>query len=267
METKSVDDRSSCLDDPIIETKRHISINHMDVCRFFGPRDPEYSKVASAMTYILKKTESGTHTRSHPPHKGPLSHGSSVAGEQLWDASPPEAQGCAEETALRVTEETALSVCNRVDASVEQSPVKRLHSTEINEGLTGLKATQGTNPRLFFSTGEYIAWRGVSQLPRLPDLPWFQPQHKLSQQSTSRKRPSFVARPSPQGMDLEKRSIVDRQGILVGLLGRAPSEGLEAMIVPKLVSDLSKSLLELVEGEAPHAVHKFLDPTTNDPSA
>lgn len=34
--TKVVDDRSFYFNDPTIETKRHISENHMDICRFYG---------------------------------------------------------------------------------------------------------------------------------------------------------------------------------------------------------------------------------------
>ncbi|KAH8884927.1 hypothetical protein GQ53DRAFT_602649, partial [Thozetella sp. PMI_491] len=49
---KVVEDTSSCLDDPKIETKQHISRNHMNMCRFFGHSDPEYLKVEAAITLI-----------------------------------------------------------------------------------------------------------------------------------------------------------------------------------------------------------------------
>ncbi|KAK0617057.1 hypothetical protein B0T14DRAFT_459736, partial [Immersiella caudata] len=48
-----VDEASSCLNDPIIETKQRISSNHMNMCRFSGPQDPEYSKVAAGLTFII----------------------------------------------------------------------------------------------------------------------------------------------------------------------------------------------------------------------
>ena len=57
--TKVVDDQSSCLGDPTIETKQHISRNHMDMCRFSGLRDPEYLKVAAAMALILGTIKRG----------------------------------------------------------------------------------------------------------------------------------------------------------------------------------------------------------------
>jgi len=37
-----VDDLSSCLGDPTVETKLQISSNHMDMYRFSGLQDPEY---------------------------------------------------------------------------------------------------------------------------------------------------------------------------------------------------------------------------------
>lgn len=60
--SKVVVDQSSCLDDPTIETKQHISRNHMDMCRFSGLHDPEYSKVAAVMTFILGTIENGADT-------------------------------------------------------------------------------------------------------------------------------------------------------------------------------------------------------------
>jgi len=57
--TKVVDDQSSCLDDPTIETRQHISSNHMDMCRLSSLDDPQYSKVAAAMTLTVGAIEDG----------------------------------------------------------------------------------------------------------------------------------------------------------------------------------------------------------------
>jgi hypothetical protein len=99
--TQVVDDLSSCLGDPMIETKLYISSNHMDMCRFSGLQDPEYLKVAAAMTFILG-TESVVDAISNeqPLSRGPspaaslneVSQGLFIVDEQLRDASPPEAQ-------------------------------------------------------------------------------------------------------------------------------------------------------------------------------
>ncbi|ROW07965.1 hypothetical protein VMCG_03419 [Cytospora schulzeri] len=50
---KVVDDESSRLDEPTIETHRHISNNHMDMVRFTGLEDNEYRKVASAISLVI----------------------------------------------------------------------------------------------------------------------------------------------------------------------------------------------------------------------
>ncbi|RYP32296.1 hypothetical protein DL767_005271 [Monosporascus sp. MG133] len=44
-----VEDTSSYLNLPAIETTEHIGRNHMDMCRFSGPEDVEYKKVAAAL--------------------------------------------------------------------------------------------------------------------------------------------------------------------------------------------------------------------------
>ncbi|KAK8877490.1 Ankyrin repeat domain-containing 50 protein [Apiospora arundinis] len=49
---KVVDDSSSYLNAPDLEVTEHIGQNHMDMCRFVGPHDPEYRKVAAAITHI-----------------------------------------------------------------------------------------------------------------------------------------------------------------------------------------------------------------------
>ncbi|KAI0438491.1 hypothetical protein F4803DRAFT_91608 [Xylaria telfairii] len=46
---KVVEDTSSYLNFPAIEITEHIGRNHMDMCRFSGPEDVEYKKVAAAL--------------------------------------------------------------------------------------------------------------------------------------------------------------------------------------------------------------------------
>jgi energy-coupling factor transporter ATP-binding protein EcfA2 len=65
---KVVDDQSSCLDNPTLEIRRHISRNHMDMCRFSGLQDPEYRKVEAALKHILGTIE----TRSRCASGGPI---------------------------------------------------------------------------------------------------------------------------------------------------------------------------------------------------
>jgi ankyrin repeat protein len=44
------------LNDPDIEVTQHIASNHMDMCRFNGPDDAEYVKVAGALNRVLEAT-------------------------------------------------------------------------------------------------------------------------------------------------------------------------------------------------------------------
>ncbi|KAL8941011.1 MAG: hypothetical protein Q9216_002491 [Gyalolechia sp. 2 TL-2023] len=49
---KVVEDVSSCLGDPSLETTQHIASNHMDMCRFGAVSDLEYRKVVAAFQLI-----------------------------------------------------------------------------------------------------------------------------------------------------------------------------------------------------------------------
>ncbi|KAL8366751.1 hypothetical protein RB595_010556 [Gaeumannomyces hyphopodioides] len=167
--TKVVDDRSSCLDDPTIETKRHISENHMDMCRFYGLQDPEYLKVAAAMTFILGTIGDRKHTISPLHEQLPLRTPSDTSilyeqsppklpavGSQVQDSfSPPETPSCRDER----------SVSDGIDATLKESLVERLFFSKIDERLTHLTAAQGRTCRWFLAKPEYTAWRDMAQQP------------------------------------------------------------------------------------------------------
>ncbi|KAK5304595.1 hypothetical protein LTR99_003658 [Exophiala xenobiotica] len=57
---KVVEDSASCLNDATIETVQHIASNHMEMCRFSGINDPEYTKVAAAVERILASASNRT---------------------------------------------------------------------------------------------------------------------------------------------------------------------------------------------------------------
>ncbi|KAK0652759.1 hypothetical protein B0T16DRAFT_347215, partial [Cercophora newfieldiana] len=67
---KVVEDRSSCLGSPP-EMTEHIEKNHMDMCRFTGPRDMEYKKVVA----VLERTTDTITRRPIPIHTEPLDEG------------------------------------------------------------------------------------------------------------------------------------------------------------------------------------------------
>ncbi|KAK0746428.1 hypothetical protein B0T18DRAFT_368817 [Schizothecium vesticola] len=78
---KVVEDESSCIGDPELETKRHIGKDHRDMVRFSGDSDPEYQKVAHALRSIYDHVQvpSGPHLQRSditednvPSNNGPL---------------------------------------------------------------------------------------------------------------------------------------------------------------------------------------------------
>ncbi|KAK3310943.1 uncharacterized protein B0T15DRAFT_519936 [Chaetomium strumarium] len=70
---KVVDDQSSCLDNPALEIRQHISRNHMDMCRFSGLQDPEYRKVEAALKRILGTIEARKRCEKRSPMESSIS--------------------------------------------------------------------------------------------------------------------------------------------------------------------------------------------------
>lgn len=131
MGTKVVDDHSSCLDDIRIETKRHISSNHMDMCRFSGLEDTQYTKVAGAITSIIGRAATRDARR---------------------------------ETSLQAPQPEPLTTCNQpqgIDAAMKARLVELLFFPQIDQRLTGLAAAQGKTCRWFLAKQEYRAWRDL----------------------------------------------------------------------------------------------------------
>ncbi|KAK1772152.1 hypothetical protein QBC33DRAFT_463161, partial [Phialemonium atrogriseum] len=60
---KVVEDSSSSMDLPAIETTQHINRDHMEMCRFTGPDDTEFKKIASALVRMadgLRPSDQGS---------------------------------------------------------------------------------------------------------------------------------------------------------------------------------------------------------------
>jgi hypothetical protein len=153
-----IDDTSLCLNDPTVETKQHISSNHMDMCRFSGLEYPEYLKMAAAMTFILGTIENGTHTISREPslarrlfrdispitESRRVSRGLSIVRDQLRETSPlPETR-----------KEPVTRVSHSIDATTKQSLIDQLYFAKIDERLT---AAQGATYRWFLTKPEYTS--------------------------------------------------------------------------------------------------------------
>ncbi|KAL8393686.1 hypothetical protein RB595_003429 [Gaeumannomyces hyphopodioides] len=199
---KVVNDHSSCLDDVRIETKRHISSNHMDMCRFSGLEDAQYTKVAAAMTFIIGRATT-LDARHETPHQVPQpelplvptppttylhptipasstvitigsdpGHDSGLselpltanAGTEMEDVHDREV---GRETSREATVRTHRSpggahTMASIDAATKSSLVGLLFFSEIDQRLTGLTAAQGKTCRWFLSKREYQAWRDLT---------------------------------------------------------------------------------------------------------
>ncbi|KAK0640873.1 ankyrin repeat-containing domain protein [Cercophora newfieldiana] len=169
--TRVVDDQSSCLNDPTIETKQRISSNHMDMCRFYGSQDQEYLKVAAALKFIL-----GT-IRARPAR----------AAQQQLHVSPRATQNLGSDTdmddgavhlesaaterksqaylgeRIRDDDKPPPTARRGIPAEIRDALVKQLYFAKIDERLTSLAAAQGTSCRWFLDKPEYASWRDFAK--------------------------------------------------------------------------------------------------------
>ncbi|KAH6628296.1 hypothetical protein F5144DRAFT_303722 [Chaetomium tenue] len=152
--TKVVEDWSSCLNNPVLETKQFISSNHMDMCRFSGLKDSEYTKVAAALNQILGTIESREGTvKCRQTSKGGQSPGTA-------HEPPISEQGIQNNNGSHQT------------LDLWKLLVEKLYFTEIDERLTNLTAAQRGTCRWFLNTPEYTSWREPTQQPSLGSFLW-----------------------------------------------------------------------------------------------
>ncbi|KAK4234896.1 Inversin, partial [Achaetomium macrosporum] len=150
--TKVVEDRSSCLNTPTLETRQFISSNHMDMCRFPGLQDPEYVKVAAAMGRIMGTIEARSQDTPRATDSEHINRELSVVeDEHLPPAQEARYQGW--KAAESITQETKSAL------------IEQLYFTKIDERLTSLTAAQGRTCRWFLSKPEYTSWRNPANQP------------------------------------------------------------------------------------------------------
>ena len=155
---KVVDDESSRLDDPAIETPRHISSNHMNMCRFSSIRDPEYQKVAAAIERILQDLPTKLQTglaRLDSLETGPCmpdvsSQWSRTRGNRQMDNFCP--------------------VHGQADA--RQNLIDLLHFDQIDARLMTLKTAQAKTCQWFLQKPEYIDWMCAEKLQEHHGFLW-----------------------------------------------------------------------------------------------
>lgn len=150
--TQVVEDRSSCLNIPALETRLFISGNHMDMCRFPGLQDPEYAKVAAAMERIMETIEARSEDTSQATDSEHVNRDLSVVEDE--DLPPgPEARYQGWGAAASITQETKSAL------------IEQLYFAKIDERLTNLTTAQGRTCRWFLSKPEYTSWRNPANQP------------------------------------------------------------------------------------------------------
>ncbi|KAN0072906.1 ankyrin repeat domain containing protein [Elaphomyces granulatus] len=156
---KVVDDESSSLHDPAIETPRHISSNHMNMCRFSGTGDPEYQKVAAAIERVLQDLstklqpglvrldgiESGDSARPRTPVVPP--QWSRTGDNHQTDNFCP-----------------VLETTDPGQADARQNLIDLLQFDQIDARLITLKTAQAKTCRWFLWKPEYTDWMCVEKL-------------------------------------------------------------------------------------------------------
>ncbi len=162
---KVVDDGSSCLSNFTLETRQHIARNHMDMCRFHGLQDPQYSKVAAAMNHILETLERRPVELNPGKFAGP---GSPTVMNDAEDGeccdhnprspSPTEVRQWTEDMP-QDNQHTGLS------EEMRKSLIRQLYFSKIDERLTSLTAAQEKTCRWFLAKPEYASWRDPEQRP------------------------------------------------------------------------------------------------------
>ncbi|KUI70954.1 Ankyrin-2 [Cytospora mali] len=138
-----VEDESSRLDEPRIETTRHISSNHMDMVRFTGIGDNEYIKVKSAIDIVTNKLRS---TRRADKDSG-AETGFKI-GQDMDSAMDLE---------LPVPQE-------KFQPEAREDLKRLLYFDEIDARLLNLKPAYKTTCQWILKKDKYIEWLSAERL-------------------------------------------------------------------------------------------------------
>jgi hypothetical protein len=118
----------------------------MDMCRFSGLQDTEYTKVAAALTHILGMIESRADTAGREQ---------TLRGSQSPDTRPGTS---IPDEGIRNSNGSLHIIADPIRALIE-----RLYFTEIDERLTNLAAAQRGTCRWVLNMPEYTSWRDPTQ--------------------------------------------------------------------------------------------------------
>ncbi|KAM7206848.1 hypothetical protein V8F20_002554 [Naviculisporaceae sp. PSN 640] len=153
---KVVDDHSSCLALPTIETTQHIGDNHMDMCRFFGRDDPGYQKVSAAIERILALM---------PSKSAPVKTTSEFSPRDCLPMDRKVTSILERGDATRDELEHEYSTEHALSQETMNILMDLLRFDQIDARLLTLRTAQGKTCEWFLSKPEYIQWQSnnVSQ--------------------------------------------------------------------------------------------------------
>ena len=150
-----VDDNSSCLALPTIETTQHIGDNHMDMCRFFGLGDPGYQKVAAALHRILARTIS------------------KPASVEIAKADPSDNSPSANDPSKIVTSSIFEPPFQAtISPETIKALIELLRFDQIDARLMTLRTAKAKTCEWFLSNPEYMQWQSNDQREHHSGLLW-----------------------------------------------------------------------------------------------
>ncbi|KAM7186462.1 hypothetical protein V8F33_011785, partial [Rhypophila sp. PSN 637] len=139
---KVVDDESSRIDDPRIETTRHIAKNHRDMVRFSGLNDSEYQKVAAALRSVCDKLAL---TDSEPTQPG----------TRAQSEEPSQLSG----TTAAPSRNTSFIVSTTKEVlGSREKLIELLYFDELDKRLNSLKSARAKTCIWFLEKKEYLDW-------------------------------------------------------------------------------------------------------------
>ncbi|KAM7218448.1 hypothetical protein V8F06_006212 [Rhypophila decipiens] len=143
---KVVDDESSRIDDPRIETTRHIAKNHRDMVRFSGLKDSEYQKVAAALRSVCDKLASTDLEPTQPDTQARSEEASQLSGTTAAPSRNPS-----------FTTPALVSTTKEVLES-RQKLIELLYFDELDKRLNSLKSARAKTCLWFLEKKEYLDW-------------------------------------------------------------------------------------------------------------
>jgi len=147
-----VEASSSCLEDPMVETKQRINRNHMDMCRFFGLDDPEYEKVASALQWVLRDLEVNITNDTQPSQDATQPKDMDRTGYQLLVGTEQLQQG--------------------FQAELKKKLVTLLSFSTMEYRRINLPPAHEKSCQWFYDTPQYKSWCNPAKLTEHGGILW-----------------------------------------------------------------------------------------------